>query len=213
MSDNTIHVNSMTKMYGQFMKIFGEKKEQANSTSFVDTLEKKHTEHMTLDEYKKYIHDKISQIPIHPSQSGWQWNIEITDEGFEAMKENPEYEEQVLKSIRANFSFVDHFHSINYSVLHFGATEEESYGRSFGGGNPMMEKEEGFWERRAKRREKLNEQYEEMMEKKALAKRLVLDEYYANITSDGKIDGQMPQPLLTYGLVSCLVDIWQNSAE
>ena len=151
MSDNTIHVNSMTKMYRQFMKILGEGKEQA-------------------------------------------------DDGFEAMKENPEYEEQVLKSIRANFSFVDHFHSMNYSVLHFGTTEEESYGRSFGGGNPMMEKEEGFWERRAKRREKLNEQYEEMMEKKALAKRLVLDEYYANMTAGGDINEQMLQPLLTYGL-------------
>ena len=202
MSNNTIHVNSMTKMYNQFMKIYGEEKSQTNTTSFRDTLEKKHTENMTLDEYKQYIHDKISQIPIHPSQSGWQWSIEITDEGFEAMKQNPEYEESVLKSIRANFSFIDHFHSQNYSVLHFGASEDESYGRSFGGGNPMMEKEEGFWERRAKRREKLQEQYEEMLDRKALAKRLAIDEFYTNVAAGKETNGQiqMPQPLLAYGI-------------
>ena len=114
-----------------------------------------------MDEYKEYIYDKISKIPIHSSQSGWQWSIQITDQGFEAMKQNPEYEAEVLEAIRANFSFNDRFHSQNYSVLRFGASKEESYGQSFGGGNPAMEKEESFWERRAKRRKKLQEQYDE----------------------------------------------------
>lgn len=41
---------------------------------------------MTLEEYKQYISDKISRIPIHPSQAGWQWHIDITEAGFEAMK-------------------------------------------------------------------------------------------------------------------------------
>ena len=62
------------------------------------------TQDMTMEEYKQYIHDKISQIPINPTQSGYHWNIEITDEGFEAMKNDPEYETYVLDCIRTNFS-------------------------------------------------------------------------------------------------------------
>lgn len=178
MGNNAIDVNSMTKTYYNLIQCYCS--DQKTGTSFADKLAQKLTEKepvctakdMTLEEYKQYIQNKISQIPLNPSQSFWQWSIEITDEGFEAMKNDPEYEAHVLKSIRANFSFTDHFHSVNYSILHFGASEEESYGESFGGGSPFMEKEEGFWDRRAKRREKLQEQYEEMMDQRAVAKEL-----------------------------------------
>lgn len=199
MGNHSIQVNSMTKMYRNFMNIYGEKKSPAD---FLDTLAKKQNGKMSMDEYKEYIYDKISKIPIHSSQSGWQWSIQITDQGFEAMKQNPEYEAEVLEAIRANFSFNDRFHSQNYSVLRFGASKEESYGQSFGGGNPAMEKEESFWERRAKRRKKLQEQYDEMLDQKAAAKQLTLKEFYAAL-AEGRENGQqtpMPLPFYDYGL-------------
>lgn len=176
MGNNTIHVNSMTKTYYNLAQCYAPTNQ--GQSCFADKLAQKQMEktaavsvkEMTLEEYKRYIQNEISRIPLNPSQSLWQWNIDITEEGYEAMKNDPAYEAHVLKSIRANFSFTDHFHSVNYSVLHFGATEEESYGQSFGGGSPFMEKEEGFWDRRAKRREKLQEQYEEMMDQKSAAK-------------------------------------------
>lgn len=170
MGNDTIHVNSMTKMFYNMSCCYGAK--AAGASAFSEKLAQKMTEKMTMEEYKQYIHDKISRIPLNPSQSGWQWNIEITEAGFEAMKNDPEYEARVLKAIRANFSFTDHYHSTNYSVLHFGAADEESYGQSFGGGSPFMEKEEGFWDRRAKRREKLQEQYQEMLDQKAIAEQM-----------------------------------------
>lgn len=170
MGNNTINVNNMTKTYYNMMQCYSSNTEK--SSAFSDKLAQKLTEKMTMEEYKQYIRDKISQIPLNPSQSSWQWSIQITDEGFEAMKNDPAYEAYVLKSIRANFSFTDHYRSTNYSILHFGATKEESYGQSIGGGSPFMEKEEGFWDRRAKRREKLQEQYEEMLDQKAIAESL-----------------------------------------
>lgn len=67
MGNHSIQVNSMTKMYRNFMNIYGEKKSPAD---FLDTLAKKQNGKMSMDEYKEYIYDKISKIPIHSSQSG-----------------------------------------------------------------------------------------------------------------------------------------------
>ena len=130
------------------------------------------TDSMSMTEYKIYIYNVISALTFDNSDSRDFIAVNISDEGFEAMKNDPEYEAHVLQSIRANFSFTDHYHSSNYSILPFGATEEEFHGESVSGGSPFMEKEEGFWDRRAKRREKLQEQYEEMLDQKAIAEQL-----------------------------------------
>ncbi len=181
-----IDVNSMTRTYTNFMKCYGPKKTSALSPSFRDHLAEKiesapvSTEHMTMEEYKEYIYDKIARIPLHPSQSGWHWHIEITDSGFEAMQQDPEYEAHVLESIRTNFSFRDPYQSQNYSILHFGASEEESYGESFGGGSMFdTDDKDDYWERRAKRRKKLQEYYDELLENKAAAKRVAKEKYDA----------------------------------
>lgn len=183
----TIDVNPMTKTYRQWAKCLGDGK-QAGGPDFYRKLMEKLAERdnakgvasagaiaradMTMDEYKQYIYDKISRIPMHPTQAGWQWHIEITDSGFEAMKRDPAYEQRVLSAIRQNFSARDPFGCQNYAVLHFGVSEEESYGRSFGGGSRIFpEEEEGFWERRKRRREKLLEQNEEILDKKAAVQR------------------------------------------
>ncbi len=163
MSGYGIDINSMSKTYSYLAKCSTSKKKTSFGTDFADNIAGKLEaanrpqavlpKDMTMEEYKQYIYDKISQIPLHPSQSGWQWHVEITEEGFEAMKQDPAYEAQILRTIRANFSFCDPYQSWNYSVLHFGATEEESYGKSFGGGSRVLpEREETYWERRQKRR-------------------------------------------------------------
>ena len=130
------------------------------------------TQDMTMEEYKQYIHDKISQIPINPTQSGYNWNIEIADEGFEAMKNNPEYETYVLDCIRTNFSGTDAFRTSNYSILYFGATKAESYGIGWCTDNSEIEEsDDSFWERRAERKKHLKELYEEFLEKRATTKK------------------------------------------
>ena len=98
--------------------------------------------------------------------------------GFADMVLGKLEETHVLSAIRANFSFRDPYQSWNYSVLHFGASDEESYGQSFGGGSRVInEKEETYWERRQKRRKKRQEELLEIQEKKAIAKRFAQEKY------------------------------------
>lgn len=183
MANYTIDVNYMTKTCSNLGICFGPKKGQASGTGFAEKLAEKLSvspKDRDLEEYKRYIYDKISRIPMDSSQSGWQWHVEITDSGLEAMKNDPKYEAEVLSAIRANFAFRDPYQSRNYSVLHFGAPGERSYGESFGGGSRVFgKKEETYWERRQKRRKRLREELEEIQEKKALAKRFASEKYDA----------------------------------
>lgn len=133
---------------------------------------------MTMEEYKQYISDKISRIPIHPSQTGWQWHIDITEAGFEAMKNDPAYERYVLDAVRSNFSFQDPFGSRTYSILHFGATKEESHGEIMSYDSPAIprSKEKSFWERRMERNRLYQKQFEKLQQKRALARKWGLPE-------------------------------------
>lgn len=212
MANYTIDVNSMTKTYGNMAKCLGAKETMPSGTEFSDYILKKiknkgavSPKEMTMEEYRQYIYGRISQIALHPSQSGWQWHVEITDEGLEAMKNDPEYEEYVFHAVRANFSFRDPYQSWNYSVLHFGATKEESYGQSFGGGSRVWkEHEETYWERRQKRRKRLQEELEEIQEQKAIAKRFATEKYHAKLTQIkadpdcGITDMQTPDAVAAY---------------
>ena len=62
---------------------------------------------LSLEEYKLYLYDQISRIPQDPSQAGWNWYVDISEAGFEAMKNDADYEAHVLDSIRRNFAAVD----------------------------------------------------------------------------------------------------------
>lgn len=187
--NNSFDVNSVTKICNSFVNNYETKARGTGNNGFADSVKEKIAEkaaqaeeipdaattardQMTMAEYKQFIYDKICQIPIHSSQAGWHWNIEITEEGFEAMKNDPSYEEYVLNAIRINFSIADPFGSFRYSILHFGATEQESYGMGWSMGNPaLQESKDSFWERRAKRKEQWEEQLEEWLDKRAMARR------------------------------------------
>ena len=133
---------------------------------------------MTLEEYKQYIRDKISRIPMHPSQIKNSVSIHISDAGFLAMKNDPEYEAWVLNTIRKDFSFQDPFQTMGhgrYVVHSFGATKEEYRGYSFSKEKPSSRKrvKESYWEKRRKRQKKLQkEYYEELLKKRALIRRV-----------------------------------------
>ena len=187
--NNSFNVNSVTKICNNFMHNYVTDGHSTGKIGFADSVRERIAERaaqaegipdaatavrdqMTKAEYKQFIYDKICQIPIHSSQAGWHWNIEITEEGFEAMKSDPAYEEYVLNAIRINFSTADPFGSLRYSILHFGATEQENYGMSWSMGNPaLQESKDSFWERRAKRKEQWEEQLEEWLDKRAMARR------------------------------------------
>ena len=90
MSYNAIEINSMTRTYANLAKCFAPNRMQPAGPGFADKIADKlegldppavSPKDMTMEEYKEYIYNKISQIALHPSQSGWQWHVKITDEG------------------------------------------------------------------------------------------------------------------------------------
>lgn len=206
--NHTFSVNHMTKAYNSFARNYEmlckagkpkefsrelvEKYESMRETSELDEIPAVSTKDMSMEEYKQYLHDKISQIPLDPSQSDWIWNIQITEEGFEAMKNDPKYEEHVLNIIRTNFSFYDPWHSKNWSVLHFGATDAESYGESYGMGNKFeMKPKDTFWERRLEKKKKMKKQLDKFVEKRKLQEKewqetLIQRKLYYESIADGE---------------------------
>lgn len=189
MAGNDIFVNSMTRAYAGFLQSqladtktkgimgFRDMVEALDKSKNADAFS---TEDMTLEEYKQYIHQKISQIPMHPSQAMSCVSIHITDKGFEAMKKDPSYEKWVLDTLKVNFSFNDPWAGIcggSFSVHHFGETKEEYHGErwnmGFQGGKGSSifdeESEDSFWEKRAKRHKK----YIEMQNEAALEEKIM----------------------------------------
>lgn len=132
--------------------------------SEVDRTEQISTKDMTMEEYKEYISDCLSRIPMHPSQMQNSVAIHISDAGFEAMKNDPEYEEWVMEWLGKDFAFHDPWSGIcggHYVVHYIGATKEEYRGEGWypayqnGSGESLFnQKAKGsFWERRLKRQE------------------------------------------------------------
>ncbi|MDE7445619.1 MAG: hypothetical protein K2N15_07970 [Lachnospiraceae bacterium] len=195
---NTINVNYMTRTYSNFLKNYEAKSvRQTKTTSFSDKVAEKSmetqnvsepekagavsTKDMTMEEYKQYIHDKISQIPMHPTRMSESISINISEAGFEAMKNDPEYEAWVLNDLRTGWAQPDRWAGVcggAYSMIYYGATKEEchaemwSAGYQNGGGKSLFDNKakDSFWERRVERKQRMEAQIKEQQEKKRIQK-------------------------------------------
>ena len=192
--DNTMHFSYMTRYCDTLLKAY---QTQSNRTSgitgtdFYDKLVEKgeeaesvlNTKAMSMAEYKLYIYDKIGALPVHSSNMQDSISVHISDEGFEAMKNDPEYERWVLDCLKTNFRTPDPWSNMcggKFVIFHFGATKEECHVESWrlgfrnGNGRKIFEEKskDSFWDRRKKKREELLAMLEELEEKKALAKRM-----------------------------------------
>lgn len=188
-ANNSFFVNDMVRAYYGVLEAQKAGKPSIKGMDFKDmvaAMDKKggvasfSRENMPLEEYKQYIYQKISQIPIHPSQHMMSAAVHITDAGFEAMRNDEEYEKWVLDVLRRNFGMNDPWAEVcgeSFSVHRFGATREEYRGDKWytgfrgGRGRSVYEKEaeESFWEKRRKRHKKYMKLQEEMaIEKKIL---------------------------------------------
>ena len=195
---NTINVNYMTKTYSSFLKNYEAKGSgQTKTASFSDKVAGKSmgtqnvsetgkagavsTKDMTMEEYKQYIHDRISQIPMHPTRMSESISINISEAGFEAMKNDPEYEAWVLNDLRTGWAQPDRWAGIcggAYSTIYYGATKEECHAKMWsagyqnGSGKSLFDSraKNSFWERRAEREKQREVQIEEQQEKKRIQK-------------------------------------------
>lgn len=142
------------------------------------------TRDMSMEEYKAYIADRISRLSMHPSQMQDSVSIYISEAGFKAMKEDPEYEEWVIDWLGQDFAFNNPWAGIcggRYVVHYVGATKEEYRGQSWypeyqnGKGKSLFDqKSEGcFWQRRMDRHREYQKLHQKKVQSEALQARLL----------------------------------------
>lgn len=126
------------------------------------------TSDMTIGEYKSYIYNKISDMQNNGSKSMNYIAVDISEEGFRAMKSDSNYENLVLDQLRSAF---DENVGLNeegsYIVYHIGANRNEIY----------CEK----WKAEKLNKKKLNEKIEqdEQRKRKLKKQQMAKAEHYA----------------------------------
>ena len=155
-----------------------------SNISYDSSISTKSKDEMTLDEYKQWVMNEISKMPV----SDWarstysSGSIIIKEEAFERMKTDPEYEEYVLNRVRSACSvqgLPGCSNYVGYDVI--GASPEECYGYAGpagGSGSNISNDGESWWEKRHKRLEELLEEQEKEAVKKAQARRAEAQENY-----------------------------------
>ena len=112
-------------------------KKEAESAAKADRLvisqtgntERPDTENMSMTEYQLYIQSKISKLTSGSHRRDGYTAVFISDEGFEAMKNDPEYEKWVLNLIKSG-SYSNSYgrsEEKHYSAYFIGASKEETH--------------------------------------------------------------------------------------
>ena len=149
----------------------------AEACGAIDTPKRPDTDSMTMTEYKSYIYNMISALTFNPSESRDFIAVNISDEGFEAMKNDAEYEKWVLSKIKEDyfsFNMWGNRNSVRYGIKYFGATKEEYRSETWCADLNDIKSEDkykqktkdSFWSKRLERMEKIQKMWEELDLKK-----------------------------------------------
>lgn len=164
------------------------KKKEAEISAKTDiydiSKDKEKLEELSIEEYKTYIYFKISQLQQQSPQKLQRKNFviaDISEEGFAAMKANPQYERWVLSKIKESLCYENTWEKrdgTNYFILSFGENEEECEEEFWFSGelddSPQNKsKQESYWDSRIERQRKFDKIYFEKLDKRrAMEKRL-----------------------------------------
>ena len=191
--NNTINLNYLTRLSASFAGSGAAQRSTAQCSDFLSMAARlgaeqtapakaiSETADMSLEDYKQYIRNKISDLPMSASSQMQSISIQITDEGFEAMKNDPEYEAWVLDRLAQDFRFQNPWTAMcggGYVVHHFGATKEQYHGESWypgymgGQGASLFDEKSkgGFWEQRMER----HKEFMELQQKVAAKRRMMM---------------------------------------
>lgn len=147
------------------------------SFPYDNAIANKSKEAMTLDEYKQWVANEMSQMPV----SGWYQStcvggfLTITEECFERMRTDPEWEKTVLGMVRSMYSTNGIMGSkmIGFQVI--GASEAECYGEGIpvdsNAGTGSADDGESWWEKRHQEMEDLLKEQEAKAKERVAAKR------------------------------------------
>ena len=148
-----------------------------SNISVDSSISTKSKDEMTLDEYKQWVMNEISKMPV----SDWarstysSGSIIIKEEAFEAMKNDPDYEKYVLNRVRSACSvqgLPGCSNYVGYDVI--GASPEECHGYAGPIGNASAfsssDDSDDFWTQRIERHKK----YMELQQEAAARRRLMM---------------------------------------
>lgn len=147
------------------------------------SISNKSKEEMTMDEYKQWFMNEMSGMPV----SGWYrytcvgGTLTITEECFERMKNDPEWEKTVLGMIRNMYSSTGLMGSKMIGNQVIGSTPEQCYGEGIPvkDDSPLnTDNEKSWWEKRHERMEKLMEEQEKEALKRVHARKAAVQEDY-----------------------------------
>lgn len=126
---------------------------------------------MTLEEYTHYIYGQISELERRNYSRGNSVFIYISEEGFRAMQNDPEYEAWVMQNIREAYYYAGHRggHDGYHSAHFFGATKEEYRGQSWSFGCSKCDQERRQ-ELKRRRKKQLKALLKKRQEQKLLEK-------------------------------------------
>ncbi|MBR1641584.1 MAG: hypothetical protein IJ683_04590 [Butyrivibrio sp.] len=149
-------------------------------------------EEMSMDEYKEYIYGVLDRIPFDSSQMRDTQFIDITEDGWKQMKNDPKYEAWVVGYFKIDRSFHNPFAGFpgvepSIHTEHFGASIDEHLGQSYPKSTATgKEKDsEDWWKKRKERQEQYLEESEELAEKRKIAREHGVHKAPPIITADG----------------------------
>ena len=156
--------------------------------------ETKSPQDMSLDEYMQYIYGIISELSRKNYSRGNSVFIYISEEGFLAMQNDPEYEAWVMENIRQAYHDCgsrgghDGYHSAHF----FGATKEEYQGQSWHSGCSKCEQERRR-ERRLRQKKRLEallkkRRERKLLEQQRLAKLRLEKAFYKKLLAKKRLD-------------------------
>lgn len=142
--------------------------QNASETEFRQTVAQ--TEELEMEQFQREFWDEVARIP--KTNTAKYVMINVTREGWERMKADPEYREKMMnllrRDIRGNYCRQVH------SIITIGGTEEEYRAVSWSSGRDRCsnrQKEESYMERRKRRRKEFQKRYEKLLEKRRLERK------------------------------------------
>lgn len=165
------------KSCGSFAEAVEKEKKSAESAGLAGNGDSETLEELSMDEYKTYIYFKISQIQRQSPQKLQRKNFvlaDISDEGFEKMKSDPEYESWVLNKIKTCLNYENTWEKrdgTNYFILSFGGEKDDLEETFWFSGEfddmPGQKKEkESYWDSKIRRQRRFDKIYFEKLDKR-----------------------------------------------
>lgn len=157
-----------------YLKALEKNTQDVSGTEFRQTVER--TREMSMEQFQLEFWDEVARNSKNHNISHLM--INVTKEGWERMKADPEYREKMMRLLRRDMT--GPFCRKVYCVITIGGTEEEYRAESWSTETDREEVEDE-WERRRQRRKYFQRRYEKQLEKRRLEKKRLerkrLEEY------------------------------------